>query len=281
MTSAGTTGILSGDMPLTPALPAPLVSKAKVIIKALARELGPLAGLLTYETESSAPEDVAWDYVVLRWSRATPGGTAEDYAQIGFNIVNITGGDLDASWTTGDYTAVETALNEWWTTVKASIDDSHTLVDYRHYQRSFANPMTADKRFAEMGPPRRITTVGTAGTNVQTELPYQVAMSVTLKTPLPRHWGRVYLPGMASNKLGTNGRWASTPMSAIANATAELMDDLNGGGYFIVVPVTQISSVLTPALLNVTDIVVDDIPDVIRRRRPRQAAARTVGAPTP
>jgi energy-coupling factor transporter ATP-binding protein EcfA2 len=66
-----------------------------------------------------------------------------------------------------------------------------------------------------------------------------------------------------------------------ANQMAELIDDLHQKGFQIVVPTTQVQNVIHYALSTVSQVVVDDIPDVQRRRRPKQAALRSVGAPLP
>lgn len=272
--------MLPGTMPLTPAAANPWVKWGKVLIKAAEWAWPVVWGELESEHVASDPQDVQWCYAVMRFQRPTPTGTIEDYAQIGFNIVNITGGDIDTTWTAGDYTNLTTAFDEWWGVVRTHVDDGLTLLDYRYYQRSFADPLQPTKRFADMGAPRSIATKNLAGQFGGTPLPHQVAMTITLKTAAPRHWGRVYLPGLSSGKIdGVYGRWTAGIPAAISNQTAELVDDLGGQGYVMVVPVTQVNKVLQAGLLSVTSIQVDDIPDVIRRRRPRQPAARVAGVP--
>lgn len=268
-------------MPLTPALPAPLLKYSKWLIKGLAEGYALLESLSEFSAQPDALDDLEWRYVVLRFQRPTPSTTQEDYAQIGLNLINITGGDVDTSWTTGDYTTAEGFLDEWWTTVKAQIEADHKLVDYRWYRRQFNPVPDPNHRFLSSGPPQRITVKNSAGTKVAGLLPPQAAMSITLKTAVPKHWGRFYMPGLSAAAIDGWGRWTSATMTAMANATAELVDDLQGADLQPVVAVTQVDKVLRPALLGVTSVQVDDVPDVIRRRRPRQAAVRTIGAPTP
>lgn len=273
--------VLSTAVPLTPALPAPLPKFARVLIKGVPFVTAGLEAFYDYITEATAVQDVQWRYVVLRWSRSTPVGTVEDHAQIGINIVNITGGNIDTTWTTGDYTTCEGFLDEWVNVLAPYIHQSHTLVDYRWYVRQFAVPMTAVKRFADTGPPARITPKSTAMLGIGTCLPYQSAMSVTLRTPTPRHWGRFYLPGIPPANMAASSRLLSSVTVSLANNVAELADDLAGQDFQMVVPTTQVNRVLVPALQTVTSIQVDDVPDVIRRRRPKQASVKTVGTPSP
>lgn len=268
-------------MPLTPALPTPLVKWSRYLIRGIAEGFTLLTGLNEFAPVADDPADIEWRYAVLRFQRPTPAGAVEDYAQIGINLVNITGGDIDTSWTSGDYTTCDGHFTEWWNTIKSQIQADHKLVDVRYYRRYFATPMTPEKRFGDSGPPEHILTVNSNGTSVTLPLPFQVAMSVTFKTAVPRHWGRVYMPGLPQSAADDGyGRWDVGSRTAVANAFAELMDDLGGSEFFPVVPVTQVSKVLVPGLLGVTSVQVDDIPDVIRRRRARTTLVRYVGVPT-
>lgn len=269
-------------MPLTPALPAPLLKGAKVLIKSAEAVIPPALALYDYITSPTAVADLQWRYIVLRWTRASPSGTVEDVAQVGFNVTNITGGDLDITWTQADYDQVVSHLNELWLGIKQFVSTGHTLTDARFYVRSFRVPMTPDQRFNFSGPPAFLHQFSDPGSNSGLVLPYQTSMSITFKTPAPRHWGRVYLPGMTATSLSaTNGRIDTAVAGSLAQHFAEFKDDLEGSQFQLVVPTTQINKVLTPALQTVTAIQVDDIPDVVRRRRARQPALRSIGVPIP
>lgn len=268
-------------MPLVPAAPAPLPKWANVLLRALPFAWAVAESLVDSTHDASSVEDVEWRKVVLRWSRVTPSATTEDYAQIGFHVVNVTGGDVDTSWTTGDYTTCEGHLDEWWGRTQSLQASSHTLVDYRWYPMRFATVMSPDHRFDFSGPPVRVTPKNQPGTNINASLPYQVACSVTFDTGVPKHWGRVYIPGITEHMLSAPSRWETVQAKAVADSMAEFFDDLYGSEFQPVVPVTQVNKVLQPALLTVKQVRVDDIPDVIRRRRPRTPASRSIGVPTP
>ena len=59
-------------------------------------------------------DDVQWRRVSWRFTRATPSATVEDVALFGFDIVNMTGGNIDSSWSAGEYTATDAAHGELW-----------------------------------------------------------------------------------------------------------------------------------------------------------------------
>jgi hypothetical protein len=270
-------------VPLAPVIAWPAAAAARILIWYGTPILyDAIQGLTDSSHEESDETRLEWRRLVIGWTRPAPTGLIEDKAHITFDIANITGGDLDPSWTTADYTACETFFDEWANVVKTYQADSHTLKEYRWYEMRFRQTQTSTHRFATTGPPLRTTAKTITGASTALELPYQVAMSVTERTGVPKHWGRFYLPGITGAMIqqgAAAGRWDPALTAAIGNATAELYQDLEGADFMPIVPVTQINKVFAKALLRVNQVVVDDIPDVIRRRRPRQVAARHIGVP--
>jgi len=237
--------------------------------------------LVEHFSKQTPEPELEWRRLVVEFTRSTPSGTVEDKAHITFDLMNVTGGSLDTSWTGADFVACEGFLDQWWTTVKPFVSSTHSITAYRWYRMKFADTMTVKNRFALTGPPVRVQTKSMPGTDSATVLPYQIALSVTEKTCVPKHWGRFYLPGLTPGAMTTtNGRWASAVVTAIANATAELYEDWFQADFQPVVPVTQWDKVLQGGLLTVEKLQVDDIPDVIRRRRPRQPTIRAIGVPS-
>lgn len=80
-----------------------------------------------------------------------------------------------------------------------------------------------------------------------------------------RHWGRFYLPGMVQQSLTTDGRFTSTFVNGLANAAEILYDDTTTATLWPIVWVHTGSSTWGHA--KVTQIRVDDIVDIQRRRR--------------
>lgn len=277
-------------------MPAPVPKRYKWLLKAVPYIVVGAESLYDLVTQAGTPQEVQWRYVTAVFSRATPSGTVEDNAQFGLNITNITGGNIDTTWTAADYTTVEAHLTELFVTLNPFISSTHTLKEFRWYTRSFnpdlpiGQPVTTPdpstgkpyKRFARTGPPVHVTVKNLIGGSASVASAYQVALTVTFKTPGPRHWGRVYVPGVTSGMLGNNtGRFSVGNVTTIANAWAEFLDDLQGSEFQLAVPATQHEGKFATALNSAVDIQVDDIPDVIRRRRPKQAKERVIGVPSP
>lgn len=197
-----------------------------------------------------------WRRLQCTFTRSTPTGTNEDVAVCTFDLVNFTDGVVDPTWTTGDYEAAEALFDTWWMAVRARTVTGTSFQSYRWYRRSF--PLSQ-----QFGPPLRVTSDPVPGMVSAAETqPFQVACSVTEITPIPRSWGRFYLPGIGGDNLDNYGRWSSTCMDAIADATEALYEGLYTAQLVPCVPMAAAET-----LLNVQKIQVDDIPDVIRRRR--------------
>lgn len=283
-------------MPLTPALPAPLPLWNKTLIKATSFEVVGEAGIFTNVSVASAITDVTWNYSVARWSRPVPATTTEDYAQVGINVAKITAGDLVKNWGVSDHNAVLNALATYVSAFLPQMASTYRLVDFRAYMRSFnpdlpvgspvvdptthlpaIDPSTGElwQRFARSGPPALITPSTAPGTGTGQALPHQTALSITFKTAGPKHWGRIYMPSLVQSATDTTnqGRWTTAIMTAAATAAASLVSTLQAGGYYLVVPNTQQDGKFAMGLSQVTSIQVDDIPDVIRRRRPKHRVA--------
>jgi hypothetical protein len=239
---------------------------------------GGLAWLSAQLDESpAAPAAVEWRRYNIRGSRSTPAGTSEDLAQFKLDLLNITSSEIDTTWTTGDYTAVRARLDTMIAALKVQTAGTFTYTDISAYRMRFNPVGDLTKPFQDSGPPVYKATIAQAGTGGGT-YPYQVAATCTFKTGWPKHWGRIYLPNPIATAGDANGRWTSTYRTAVANAVSACIGGLADDGFFTVVPVGQLNKEPFHALLGVNSVVVDDVPDVQRRRRPKQVLNRTVGA---
>jgi len=287
-------------MSLQPAAPSPVPAFSKGLVHwAEDTFVDPFTEFYDWISATVTKEDTEWRRAVFVFTRATPTGTVEDTAQVTLNITNITGGDLDTTWTTTDYTDCEAAFLEFWTALNTITHVSHTLKEVRWYIAKFnsalpiglsatsIDPATGKPyaRFENTGPPARVHPMNLPGGSAATPIPFQSAMSVTWKTAVPKHWGRIYLPGLQGGVMDTAvagaGRFVSTAVAATSNFAAELVDDLAQKQFQLVVPTTQVDGKFHVALQTVVSVQVDDIPDVIRRRRPKQAKQRAIGVPLP
>jgi hypothetical protein len=273
---------------MLPVMPLPASTPAWKIIRWMVKhsvEVVPPAALylLSLLDDDGEATDIQW----MRWhvigNRQTPAGTTEDQAQFKLDIVNITGGALDTSWTAGDFSNVDTDITAFMNTIVGLMTGSWTWVKLNAYRMQFNEddpgpggaPAVPPRPFLNTGPPIYSATKALSGSGTDSH-PYQVAASATFRTGWPRHWGRIYLPNPAFIPV-TGGRLPSAFRTTYANALFDLRDDLAGHGFLMTVPVAQAAKAKFHALLGVQEIVVDDIPDVIRRRRPRQVSSRAIG----
>lgn len=182
----------------------------------------------------------------------------------GLHWINTTGGDLDVTWTTADYQAVEAANEAMWTSLASMIPSGTRLVEHRWY------PYGPDVN--PPNPPVRVTTLGTpkVGTGAAGGA-HQVAETVTLRTPLRRHWGRIYLP-LGVHNIATGGQFSSSTVDTIAAAARTMLTaSFSSQG---ICPVVYDRN--RRSALGVTAVECDSVPDIIRRRRPRTTAYRKI-----
>src|SRR5215217_5885496 len=95
--------------PISP-IPMPLSPWMKVVMRLLPWTV--LLGEELYDAfnETDDEEAFGWRKVVVQMDRTTPAGTREDRAQFSFDVVNITAGEVDDTWTGTDYTNLDTPL---------------------------------------------------------------------------------------------------------------------------------------------------------------------------
>lgn len=240
-----------------------------------------LAWLETHADASEAAPDPHWIRAVVSATRNTPTGTSEDVATFKLDLLNITGGAIDSSWTYSDLAAVDAKIQTFLTYWQGHMSANHRFTRIGYYDMSFNPEGDLAKPFRDSGPPVGVTTISKVGAATQ-YLPYQVAMSITFKTAWPKHWGRIYMPGPSGSAgfLDSNGRFDSAFCTSAANAAEQMISDLAGLDFLTVVPVGQLDKSPFHALLGIGDVQVDDIPDVQRRRRPKMAAVRALGTHT-
>jgi hypothetical protein len=190
----------------------------------------------------------------LVFTRTPPGTFGEDVAVMHFDFLNLTAGAADDTWTTGDFTTLESAITTWWTAVKPSVSNVNTLTQIRWYR--FGTGV------APPNPPVRITSVNVVATGGGTPCPPQCSTAIALHTGPRRNWGRTYLPMPPSSILSTGGTLNTTNVDTIAAATNTMVGSAATNDFYLVV-----FSKAKAALLTVESIAVDNVVDIIRRRR--------------
>jgi len=202
------------------------------------------------------------------------------------HFLNLTGGDPDGTWTTGDYTTVESAFDTYWGAIKEWFSDKYTLAQYQWR----ADGPAHRPHGTEFSPTLRTIARTVAGGATNQSLPPQVALSVTEVTPakytatdvegvgdqLRNRWGRYYLPAMTVGVM-SNGRPSPTVTADVADATQVFYNTCVAAD---LIPVMY--SPTTGSSWAVSDIHVDDIFDVIRSRRfvtPTTREPRVIDSP--
>lgn len=205
---------------------------------------------------TSAAAGVATRRVQIVIDRTTQHAGA-DPAVMHFDFLNITGGAPDDTWTSGDFSTLETALDTWWTSTKVFVSTGYKLAAYNWYR--------VGPGIVPPNPAVRQTTRSVAGTAAYALLPPQVACSITFRTAVRRSWGRTYLPlgaVAAAGDIATGAVLASSDVDALATYTNTLFTTAAANDFIPVVYSPHRS-----ALLAIEQVEVDNDLDVIRRRR--------------
>ena len=211
---------------------------------------------------AAAGDGVGVRRAVVHFDRTAASVGADD-AEIHFDFLNLTGGDPDDTWTDADYENLEGHLDTWFAAIAGKIDHNYKLRQFSWYR--FGPGVAAPN------PAERVVTRTDAGTLSGFPLPPQVACSMTLRTGIRRSWGRTYLPGLGLDNAVAGGRLSGTSLTAIVDALAALYEDANGDDFPMVVVSKAHLSVYA-----IEAVEVDDVLDVIRRRRWKQAITKTI-----
>lgn len=195
---------------------------------------------------------------MLVFSRTTPAATREDRMAINLSIGKQAGTTTSYFDATADLNACKTAIEGWWTSQRGTITDQVTLLEIRWYRVSLDH--------LKSGPPLRVDAIGVAGQFSSSRVPDQLSATITFKTASRKHWGRVYIPGLAANSWDTTyGRLTTSRADSLATYMRSLIVDLNTAGFEMCVWSRTARSVL-----HIYELHVDDVPDIQRRRRPKQ-----------
>lgn len=180
-----------------------------------------------------------------------------DPCVVHFDFLNITGGSPDETWTTADYTTLEGLLDTFWSSVSVNFHAGMKMTTYTWYRIGVGvtKPNPAVRQLVKTTP---IAGTGTGAV----VMPPQVASSITFRTAVRTSWGRTYIPVTASSNFSTPGRWASSAVDALCGAANTLLTGAAGADFYQVVYSKHLS-----AALNVERLEVDNVTDIIRRRR--------------
>jgi hypothetical protein len=179
--------------------------------------------------------------------------TPDDAAEVHFDFLNLTGDEPDDTWTSADFSTIETLLSAWWNTVKG-YTPATTKLSRIYWHRVGAG-------ITKPNPAVRITDFATPVASAASTFtaPPQAACSISLRHGKRRSWGRTYLPLAV---VGAGGRLASADADALVAATITLLNGTKSADFLGVV-----TSVVHGQAFVIDDVVVDTTVDIIRRRR--------------
>ena len=256
-------------------IPAPLPPWSRALIQLLPLVPPFLQSVLEYVGElndAADPVPGEWRHVQIVWKDSGNGDSADNMVTT-LDIANITGGAIDPTWTDADYTQVDAVvsamINDWCTFAQSRL----RCVETRYYRRAFNAIATpgpvdpSDRPFGLSGPPDRIFPKTQLGTHVGSVDPNQVAITMTEKTAFPRHWGRIYWPFPATTIYDAQGRITTANVDSMATTMANRYEAFMAQEFYPVIATTQAQGQRVRGLLTVSEIQVDNIPDVVRRRR--------------
>lgn len=216
----------------------------------------------------AAAADISCSQVTVKFSRVVATGVREDIAEFSLAMYVDSGiSPPTAIVNAGQAATVEGFLDTWWTTNKVNVTNHWVLSGYSWRNLNMAGPVSPVTGLVMWSPTWRNTTKNVAGTLAGNPLPDQSATSITFETGSRRHWGRAYVPGPGSGNMTVNAKWNSAYVDAIAAATDTLLNSM-GTNAAKIVPV--VVSLRYRGILSLAAIQVDDVPDVIRRRRAKQ-----------
>lgn len=223
----------------------------------------------TVRTEAASNQPSCWR-LQNRFTRTTPTGTREDVTITTMHIAKNPGAGVRVVGVTSELAALETFLDTFWTAQAGNMDVSTVLAEYRWFKIEADDPLSPEG-YPIHGPPVRVTGKNIPGVGTGSRTADQIASTYTLKTAGRKHWGRGYMPGLSRSVIDTTyGRFTTSYTDNLSLLVRNLTNSLAGaaGGVYEL-------GVWSPrglAFLNTASVQVDNIPDVQRRRRAKQAS---------
>jgi hypothetical protein len=189
---------------------------------------------------------------------------ADDVMQVHFDFLNQTSGAPDDTWTSSDYTTIETALDAFWTSYATFMATKTRLTQYSWYRvgTGITPPNPAQRVLVK---PTPIAGVVASPASIP-----QTAFSLTFRTAVRRSWGRTYLP-YAPGMTGAEQRISSGNVDSIVGYANTLVTACASSDFHLVVTSLHLS-----ASLNVEKLEGDDVMDVVRRRRWKHTSYRKI-----
>lgn len=205
--------------------------------------------------ENAEPPGIGVRRAMLVFSRDPTVFGDEDVAVTHFDFLNLTNGQPDDTWTDADFVNLETDLGNWFNLIHGGM---HPFITWREIRWYRIGPGVEKPNPPVRVTPQNIPGSATLGVNAP-----QIAMTITDRTGVRLEWGRKYIPISANGWLTTTaGRFTSSAVDTMVTATDALYTAAAGQDFLPVVygPTRQ-------KAYSIESVQVDDVVDVVRRRR--------------
>ncbi len=163
-----------------------------------------------------------------------------------------------------DYAGFSTEWNTFWTNISDRISNDIMQSEIRFYNISPTPGQNAGEAVS-------VDPLDRPGAEANFRLPPQVACSVTEETPIRRRWGRFYLPGFTVASVTENGRVSTNVVTDIADAAEDFYQAMFAANR----PMIVLRDV-DRTYQYVQSIRVDNVYDIIRRRRHSSTTVRAI-----
>ena len=223
---------------------------------------------------AAAPSEIEGSQLTVQFNRTVEAGFDEDRAMFRVHLAVDAGpGANMVPLSAAQAAAVESNFDDAWATHLGPITALRwSLAEFTWRNFGAAYPL-ADDGTSKPGPIWRTTPRTSAGSGPETSIADQLAATVTYRTPSRRHWGRSYWGGLTAGAFAseTSAKLADTYVTGLATGF-DMWHAANANE--AAVTNLWVWSTKHRGALSVTEISVDDVPDVVRRRRAKSATFR-------
>lgn len=218
------------------------------------------------------PAEIEGSQLTVQFQRTVEVGLDEDRAMFRVHLAVDAGpGAPTVPLSTSQAVTVEeNFLSRWNSTLGQLCQPRWTLAEFTWRNYGAAYPLAKDGT-SKPGPIWRSSLQNLPGRAAGVPLADQLAATVTYRTPSRKHWGRTYWGGLTSDSFTGElmGKLAGTYVDSLAG-NFNTWHTENAAEAAIVN--LWVWSSRHRGLLSVTQIAVDDVPDVVRRRRAKNAS---------
>ena len=261
-------------------IPSPLPPWARVLVQLAPFIPTALQNVLEYVGEAFPADHenpTTWLHAQLIGQPKSSTERADDFVTT-IDLLNVTNGFPDSSWTQADFDTVHAHLDNLCTSWCSRMSDDYRWREMRFYLRTF-NPYSITEPFAKTGPPAIIYPMTVAGTKLAYQAP-QVCVTSTDRTAYPLHWGRNYWPHPGGATVASGGMIQPGEVDSLCELVSGVYELLMADDFFPVVPTTQYTQGTTVipmrGLLTVSEVQVDNLFDILRSRRPKRATYKKI-----